>query len=270
MLGNFVYDSPTWLVGSIIVALSVLATVVGLALVHRFVPVKVRQSHNEIVGFIIAVVGVAYAVLLAFIAVSTWETYKKSDAIVGAEANYVGDVFRNTIGLPDEVSRELRGHLIRYIDHVISQEWPEQQIGRFDQATLQKGWSTLSDFHFDIARFRPANAGEAEVQGQMLRSLSSVYDARRGRLLAAREHVSAMIWWIILIGGVLTVGCSYLFGTTNFKMHAVVSGLLAASLALVVVLIVDHDYPFRGSPSISDEAFHVVKHNMEGLAARHR
>ncbi len=239
-------------------------------IVHRLVPLEIRRSHNDIVGFTIAVVGVAYAVLLAFIAVATWETFKKSDDIVGAEANYVGDVFLNTIGLPDDLSRELRGHLDRYIDTVITQEWPAQREGRSDQDTLQKGWDILADFHFDIARFRPDNAGEAQVQGQLLRSLSNLYDARRGRLLAAREHVRPVVWWIIAIGGVLTVGFSCLFGTMHFAMHAVVTALLAASLAIVVVLIVEHDYPFRGSPTISDEAFRFVKRTMDALESRHR
>lgn len=270
MLADWVYDNPTWLVGSIIVGLAVLVSLIGLSVIHRLVPLKVRRTHNELVGFIIAVVGVAYAVLLAFIAVATWETFKKSDTIVGAEANYLGDVFRNTIGLPDDLSRELRGHLGRYINTVITEEWPAQREGRLDQANLRKGWAALSDFHVDIARFRPANAGEAVVQGQLLRSLSNLYDARRGRLLAAREHISATVWWIIAIGGLLTVGFSCLFGPGNFTMHAVVTGLLAAMLALVVVLIIDQDYPFRGSPSISDEAFRVVKGNMEAFEARHR
>jgi hypothetical protein len=270
MLADWVYDNPTWLVGSIIVGLAVLISLVALVMIDRLVPLKLRRAHNEITGFTIAVVGVAYAVLLAFIAIATWETFKKSDNVVGAEANYIGDVFRNTVGLPDGLARELRGHLGRYIDTVITQEWPAQRLGRTEQSTLKNGWDILADFHFDIARFRPANAGEAAVHGQLLRSLSNLYDARRGRLLAAREHISPVVWWIIGIGGLLTVVFSCLFGAANFSMHAVITGLLAASLALVVVLIVDHDYPFRGSPSISDEAFHVVKRNMETLESRHR
>jgi hypothetical protein len=270
MLADWVYDNPTWLVGSVIVVLSVLLSLVGLTVVHRLVPLRLRKTHNELVGFIIAVVGVAYAVLLAFIAVATWETFKKSDVIVASEANYLGDVFRDTTGLPDDLARELRGHLIKYVDTVMEEEWPAQREGRVDQANLRRGWAVLGDFHVDIARFRPANAGEAVIQAELLRSLSNLYDARRGRLLAAREHVSAIVWWIIGLGGVLTVGFACLFGPGNFTMHAVVTGLLAAMLALVVVLIVDQDYPFRGTPSISDEAFRVVKHNMEAFEARHR
>jgi hypothetical protein len=269
MLADWIYNHPTWIMGGVVVSLFVLVSCIGLAIVHRFVPVNIRRSHNDIIGFTIAVAGVVYAVLLAFIAVATWETFRKGDNVVGEEANYVGDVFRNTIGLPDDVARQLRGHLVEYIDVVIEQEWPAQQAGRLEEASWQKGWGALADFHFDIARFRPANAGEAVIQGQLLRSLNSLYDARRGRLLAAGEHVPAVVWWIIALGAMLTVSFTYLFGLPNIKMHAVITGMLAASLAIVVVLIVAFDYPFRGSLSVSDEAFRAVKQNMETLVFQH-
>jgi hypothetical protein len=53
-------------------------------------------------------------------------------------------------------------------------------------------------------------------------------------------------------------------------MHVVITAMLAASLAIVMVLIVALDYPFRGSLSVSDEAFRDVKKNMETLTFQHR
>jgi hypothetical protein len=46
---------------------------------HRLVHVDVRKAHNDLAGFTIAVVGVLYAVLLAFIAIAT-----RSDGVQGA------------------------------------------------------------------------------------------------------------------------------------------------------------------------------------------
>src|SRR6202158_397363 len=270
MLANWIYGHPIWIVGSVIVGLFVLLSCIGLAIVQRLVPVKLRRPHNDIVGFTIAVVGVVYAVLLAFIAVATWETFRKGDDVVASEASYVGDVFRNTTGLPDNLARQLRGHLDQYIDVVIGQEWPAQQTGRLEEASWQKGWDLLADAHFDIAHFRPAHAGEAVLQAQLLRSLNSLYDARRGRLLAAKEHVTPVIWWIIAFGAMLTVGCTYLFGPPSIKMHVVITAMLAASLAVVIVLIVALDYPLRGSPTVSGRAGRDVKKNMETLVFQHR
>jgi hypothetical protein len=67
----------------------------------------------------------------------------------------------------------------------------------------------------------------------------------------------------------LTVSSTFLFGPPNFKMHIVITAMLAASLAVVIVLIVALDYPFRGSLSVSDQAFRDVRKNMETLTFQH-
>ena len=78
MLADWIYNYPTWIMGGVVVSLFVLVSCIGLAIVHRFVPVNIRRSHNDIIGFTIAVVDVVYAVLLAFIAVATWETFTQA------------------------------------------------------------------------------------------------------------------------------------------------------------------------------------------------
>ena len=47
----------------------VLAAVVGLILMQHLVPPSLREEHNDVAGFIYAVLGVAYAVLMAFVVI---------------------------------------------------------------------------------------------------------------------------------------------------------------------------------------------------------
>jgi ABC-type branched-subunit amino acid transport system permease subunit len=68
-------------------------------------------------------------------------------------------------------------------------------------------------------------------------------------------HIPDVVWWIILFGGVITLGFTYLFGFHDFRMHVVMTMTVAASLALVVVLIVALDWPFCGEVSISPDAY---------------
>src|SRR5262249_33986466 len=118
---DWIYSHPNWLIGTLVVILIVALSCAGLLVFQRLVPLRLRRAHNDVIGFCIAVVGVVYAVLLAFIAVTTWEAYRRGDTAVASEANYVGDVFRNTAGLPDDLAVKLRGHLTNYIDAVITQ-----------------------------------------------------------------------------------------------------------------------------------------------------
>jgi len=52
----------------------VLVAVVGLVVVQRLVPPDLREEHNNVAGFIYAVLGVAYAVLLAFVVIAPGRT----------------------------------------------------------------------------------------------------------------------------------------------------------------------------------------------------
>ena len=52
-----------------------LVAIAALELVQRLVPSEKRQEHNEVAGFLYAVVGVVYAVLLALLVIAVWEHY---------------------------------------------------------------------------------------------------------------------------------------------------------------------------------------------------
>jgi len=79
---------------------AVAAAGLGLVVFHHFVDVRVRQPHNELIGFVLGLIGVVYAVLLAFIAVATWEAFSAAGNVVLAEAGYVDNLYCDTRGFP--------------------------------------------------------------------------------------------------------------------------------------------------------------------------
>jgi len=262
MLTDWIYDEPTWLVGSAIVAASVLVSCAGLFAVHRLVDVELRRSHNDVAGFMIAIVGVLYAVLLAFIAVTTWETYAKAGDAVDNEANAVGNMFLDTAGVPDAIAARYRKFLSQYVELVIDEEWPAQHAGHTGTSVYQGGWIVLNDLNVDVAHFEPKTQGESNMHSKLLQDLDFLLSSRRARQLAAASHIPEVVWWIIFCGAVLTVAFTYLFGPHSFKMHLTMTAGVAASLALVIVLIVAFDYPFRGEVTIGSEAYQAVRDRM--------
>jgi uncharacterized membrane protein YgaE (UPF0421/DUF939 family) len=87
--------------GVLVVCAVGLAALGGLALVQRLVPTEVRQGHNDVAGFIYAVVGVIYAVLLALMVIAVWEDYEKARDTVEQEANALAEIFWLAHGLPE-------------------------------------------------------------------------------------------------------------------------------------------------------------------------
>jgi uncharacterized membrane protein len=147
MVNAWLYNNPTWLTGGVIVGLFILGSWLGLALFHRFVPISLRQRHNDVAGFLIAIVGVVYAVLLAFIAVAVWESFDAADKVTQHEADLVGNLYRDTVAFPEPLGGQLRGDLKQYLELVIKEEWPAQQAGKIDV----HAWQPLEDLH---RRFR--------------------------------------------------------------------------------------------------------------------
>jgi hypothetical protein len=137
--------------------------------------------------------------------------------------------------------------LKEYAAVVIHAEWPVQRRGELPNA----GWRPLRKLHDQLVKFQPDTRGEAVMQAEFLRSLNELYKARGARLTVAAGHIPVVIWWIIGISGALTTAFTYLFGFHSFRMHLTMTGAVAASLALVVVLILALDWPFRGDVSVS-------------------
>lgn len=265
MLVDWLYNNPIWLVSGVILVIAIGVACSGLFIFDRLVDVGLRRDHNDITGFTIAIVGVVYAVLLAFIAVATWQTFANAGTIVGDEADYLGNIYRDTAGLPDAVATKLRADLRQYADTVIKVEWPAQQAGR----VAVTGWAPLNDFHMEIAMFQPKTSGETVIQAEIMHSLNELYSARESRLTAATGHIDEVVWWIIVISGALSIGYTYLFGLKNLFMHMVMTAAVTASMTLVVILIVELDYPFRGDVSVSSAPFQRVLQDMDNLTFKH-
>jgi hypothetical protein len=261
MLLDIIYGVPIFVMGFVIMALAVGASIGALVLVHRTFPVEIRHVHNDVAGFLIAVVGVIYAVLLAFMAVVAWENYTRAEEIVETEANLLGDLFRNARTLSPELATAMHQDLRHYAMVVIEEEWPAHERGD----TELPGWLVLEDLQATVQTFEPDNEREKIVLAATIDRLNQLFDARRDRFQMAISGIEPVVWIILLLGTSATIGFSLFFGVPNLKAHMAMTGLLAGSITLMIVLIVTLDHPFRGGVQVSPEPFERVIRNMDRL-----
>jgi hypothetical protein len=263
MIVAWIYDTPTWLSGSIFVVLTTLIACLGLLVVHRFVNVELRSPNNEVAAAFFGIAGTSYAVLIAFIAVNAWQSYADADRATTEEAIAIGNLYADTVGLPKASAGALRDDIVLYLKQVIELEWPGQQHGVVNYAAR----ATLQHIQLSIAALNPVTAGEAVIQGELLRVMNDLYSARRVRQLAVQDAIPAMVWWIIFLGTITTVFYTYIFGLEDIRMHLLLTGSLTISLSLVIVLIVALDRPFRGDLSVDQGAYENVQESIHALAA---
>jgi hypothetical protein len=127
--------------GVLVVCAVGLAALGGLALVQRLVPTEVRQGHNDVAGFIYAVVGVIYAVLLALMVIAVWEDYEKARDTVEQEANALAEIFWLAHGLPEPERHDLQEVARSYAREVVDEEWALMEHGQ----ASPRGWVLIDD-----------------------------------------------------------------------------------------------------------------------------
>jgi hypothetical protein len=260
MLVNLIYGVPTWVMALVVIAIIVGLSLIGLVISSRVLPVEMRRKHNEFAGFISALVGVFFAVLLAFIAVAAWESFGKADDTAQREASLAGDLWRDAFAMPDPAKTQLLGDMRDYVEIVLDKEWPAMAQGA---ALGDEGWAPLFKFHQTLSGTRTSDAMQVAMVAEMLRRLNALYDARSQRILAASDHIQPTVWAVVLLGAFLTITFTYFFGMESFLMHAMMTTAVAVTLALIIVLILAFDYPFRGEVQVTPDGFRNVAHDMQ-------
>jgi hypothetical protein len=253
---------PTWAAGIVICGAAVVLTTLAQMILHRRWTVDARKPLNEVTGFVIAVVGVIYAVLLGSIAILAIERYDKAQDIVDTEAGLVGDIYRNAVALSPPASSTVRQSLADYVRTVIDLEWTVMARGGMAARGWQEqGWRDLDALLDTMARFEPQTEGQQAFMQEILSEMAALSDARRARMFLSENPIDAIIWWVVILGGGSTISLALLFGVQSAG-HFIVSNVLAFSVGLVILLIFVMDRPFTGSSPVTVQPFVYVQERM--------
>lgn len=224
-----------------------------LYLVQAIVPHRIRSEHNDVAGFVYAVLGVLYAVMLAFVVVNEWESLQATKANTFTEANELGALFWNARALPPADGRALEKTTRDYANAVIDQEWPLLTQGQ-SSATATDLVYAMRD---EINALPTGTVQEQTLYQQSLEHVNNLAAARRERINESSESVPAVLWVVLILGSVLTVGYSFLFGLANFWSHLMIAAPLGVMVVLALIVIDQLNHPFGGMVAVEPDAFHI-------------
>jgi ABC-type multidrug transport system fused ATPase/permease subunit len=245
------HDMPLWVVGLIMVVLAEVFSV-GLMLLSRYAYGISRLSlNNEIAGFKFAVVGVFYAVMLAFVVVAVWEDYSGTEDAVRNESKATVDLYRVAFALPEKSGREIQGHIITYVQDVRKYAWSHMAVGKPSEV-VSKDLEKLSSAIFAV---QPKDDRQLALYLHALRLLTVITDNRNERLDSANGSVPGILWFVLLVGGAITLAYPAFFAASNLMAQILMTASLAALVALSLLLGLAFDFPFTGDPHISVDPF---------------
>lgn len=264
MQPGMVYQYPIWGVGLLLVGLAALGAVLCELAVHQFLSIELRRRHNDVAAAIFSVVGVTFAVLLAFVAMLAWDGFNKAKAAAYAEAAAVLDVHNVAVGLAGPEAPVMRDDIVGYLETVIRVEWPAQAEG----LVVDRGKAYLEKLNALANGLKPVNVADGNLHARLLQSLARLWDAGQQRLLAAETTVPTVVWIVTLFGGGLTIAFGSFLGVPSLGMHLAMSAALAISGALVLILIIALSNPFRGDFRVSTLPFDRVLGQIEAWTAQ--
>jgi hypothetical protein len=242
----------------IVVGGAALLAVGGLLLVRRYVGRPARDT-NEVPGFLYAVVGVIYGVMLAFIVLVVWERYAATDLAVTTEAADLVAVFRDTQAFPEPLRQQAQVALRAYAHEVVTNEWRSWITdGHIVPHTRPDPLNPVWAIYRQVRAGGDLDTTEVEHAAERLHALER---QRHLRHLSAEGTLPPVYWPVIIVGFLTTVGFSYFFRLENLALQAVMTALHAAVLAGVLLLIVSLNEPFTGPVAVEPAPFeHALDH----------
>ena len=232
-----------------------------LTLLRRVWPSQERRQHNDLIGWLLSVIGTTYAVIIAFMLYAVWTNFEAANGNAEAEADSLINVARLAQGLPAAQRLEIQSLTRQYVDVMLTEEWPAMRDLRFSPASAritEELWTAAT--HSDARTV----SEQADLE-QTLTELSNMTGHRRLRSLQASTGIPAILWAVLIVGAIITIVSACLFGSTNFKFHLAQVVMLSLMLSLILVAIADISRPFQGAIYVAPVGFERARTTLDNM-----
>lgn len=232
-------------------------SLIGLYLFRKAVPLRFLKQSHDVTGPFFSTLGTVYGIFLAFVFTATWQAYSTTSTNLVQEARYLRDLYFVTKAFPQPTQGDLQQLLRNYRDSLVNDEWKCLEKGEASPRTIQ-GLQKIGEAYL---RFKPSNDQEKDFFHTSIECLTAMNSLRASRIDDSSSSLPPVLWLVLLVGAVATVGLSYLFEAQNFWLQAILTIVLTGVIFLTFYIIIDLDVPFIGGATISSEPFQRVEMN---------
>jgi len=244
----------TIVLGLLIVAGTIAIAIAVLPFARRKVQQERIQHSQDAVAVMFAAVSVLYTVLLAFLVVLVWEQFNGAQERTEQEATKISNLLRDANAFPVPVRNGIQGRLVTYTQSVIDDEWKTMAQGKPSALTAGKYrdvWAGYYDFH-------PGTQQQEHFYDESIGKLNELGEDRRLRVISSESSIPAIMWVMLVVGGIVTIAYLYLFAIPDALLQAVMIGSVAGLLAFILFLILSLDHPFAGQVKVTPGAYQDI------------
>jgi hypothetical protein len=232
-------------------------SVAGLCLVRWLVPLDRLQKNHEVAGVTFGVLGAFYGLVLAFVIVAAWERFDSANADALTEATALESLYKLGAAFSEPMRSQLDSAVVEYSHHVIEKEWPQMADDSF-----QGGKLGAHELWAIVLGYRPADSREQILVDKAIDELNLISEARAQRFDYYQQDLPSVVWTVIYLGCLMTIGFSYFFGSNVFRAQVLMCGFFSVLLGLTILAILELAHPYQGTVTISDQPFRYALSRM--------
>lgn len=252
---RYLFESTPWFFSSLlVVAITVTACLLGLLAIRKWISVKTLKENHDVAGFLLGIIGVLYSVILGFTVVNEQSRYNDVLKTIHSEAIVLADLYREASFFTPAGRDAIRSSLRQYVDYVVKREWghtKRKNIRIEAQETMDQIWNSY--YNIDLQGEKMNIWYNASIS-----KLDTFMNARLSRQFSSWEHLGAMMWTILIIGGIITICFMYFFGLENLRSQMIMTALLVGYISFMLYLVYSLDNVFKGPQGIKPVALEQI------------
>ncbi len=237
-------------------------SVAGLCVVRKLVPLDRLQKNHEVAGVTFGVLGAFYGLVLAFVIVAAWERFNQANTDALQEATALESLYKLGAAFPDPMRSQLDSVVLQYAHRVIDEEWPRMADNTFNGGKVgaHELWATVLGYH-------TADSREQMLLDKSIDELDRISAARSQRFLFYEDDLPSVVWMVIYLGCLMTIGFSYFFGSNVFRAQVMMCGFFSILLGMTILAILELAHPYQGVVTISNQPFRYALSRMEAAGS---
>jgi len=266
LVDKFLDIFPFWTFGIVIFTFLTIAGYAGQYLSHylqkRGLIRNIEKKHQK--AILAPILGL-FALLIGFTFTMGLSRYELRRELVVHEANAIDTTYLRLQLLQEPYRSYLSSLLVSYMNTRVELFAPhsspqEAYLQKQSEVLKLQFWNALTE----ALRLIPKD----QITGQLLFASNQMFDVGSERIATQRAHIPTVVLeqllWYAIIASALQ---GFLHGI-SLKHHDLIPAVLQLLVSMVIMLIVDLDYPHRGSITISQEPIKQVQVSLLGNERR--
>jgi hypothetical protein len=241
-------------IGTIVVTIAL--TIGGMVVFRKLVDVEKLKIDHEVTTALIAVMGTLYAIVLGLVVVDALSHREQAELMESTEANALATVMHLCRTLPVAERRTIMASELDYCTDAVDKEWDMMDKGTAPERDTVNAFSAIWE---KVSAFDPQNNRETNLHNCMLTAMTDFSNARRFRIVTCKHGLPFLLWVVLIVGGICTIGFTYFFGAEKPKFQMTMTSIVSFMLCLNVLLVYFYSSPYKGEMRIEPTALEHVR-----------